>query len=160
MRTSRNFVALGVLMIAALGVAGAFLGPARAAADDPVSLLSILAEWKYPGSEHLGGAEMSDGGFAGVQSIKCKAVLTTPDPVEDVVAFYRAKCDPDAAPADRPVSSQSFSAQDDSEDRPVQVQVLVVNRLNYATTFVISRADGEPRTHIAWSHYRRLGTRD
>ena len=34
---------------------------------------------------------MSDGGNPHVQSIKCEAVLTSPDPIEKVIAYYAEK---------------------------------------------------------------------
>ena len=52
--------------------------------------------------------------------------------------------------------AQSVATQDDSQDRPVKVQVIVVNRGKSATTLVISRAAGEMETHIAWTHHRRF----
>ena len=53
-----------------------------------MSLLETLAEWKYPGLRMLGGASMSDGGNPLLQSVKCKATLTTPDPFEKVITYY------------------------------------------------------------------------
>jgi hypothetical protein len=121
--------------------------------------MQTLSKWAYPGTMEPGaklhGAEMSDGGIPGMQSVKCKAVLTTPDPVDKVVAFYEQKLRTDG-PAD-PKAAQSLSIQDDSAGRPVAVRVLVVNRAETSTTLVISRAEGEKETHIAWSHFIRIG---
>jgi hypothetical protein len=62
----------------------------------------------------------------------------------------------DAGAAVKDADAQSVSTQDDSQGRTVTLQVIVVNRARTSTTLVISRADGEKETHIAWSHYLRL----
>ncbi len=108
-----------------------------------------VPEWKYPGSDHLDGLSMSDAGMPPMQAIKCEAILTTPDPVDKVVAFYVEKLKKDAA--------KTISSQDDSKARPVTLRVIVVNRVDTSTTLVISRAEGEKETHIAWSHHIRVG---
>jgi hypothetical protein len=115
--------------------------PGFSAPSDGISLLQTLAEWKYPGSDHLDGLSMSDAGMPPMQAIKCEAILTTPDPVDKVVAFYVEKLKKDAA--------KTISSQDDSKARPVTLRVIVVNRVDTSTTLVISRAEGEKETHIA-----------
>jgi hypothetical protein len=128
-----------------------------------MTLLGTLAEWKYPGSELPSGATMSDGGNPLVQSVKCKAILSTPDPIEKVIAYYTEKfgtgesSDRQAGKADvKKGEARSVSVQDDSQGRPVMLRVLVVNKADTSTALVISRAQGEKETHIAWSHYRRF----
>ena len=135
-------------------------------APDGISLLLTLARWQYPGSEIHGGASMSDGGNPQIQSVKCAAILTTPDPVEKVVAFYAKKfgavepAGPRPAREDVKVSdAKSVIVQDDSNGRPLSLRVIVVNNADTSTTLVISRADGEKETHIAWAHYIRLDAR-
>ena len=123
--------------------------PGFSAPSNGISLLQTLAEWKYPGSDHLGGPSMSDAGIPPMQAIKCKAILTTPDPADKVVAFYVEKLKKDAA--------KTIASQDDSKGRPLTLRVFVVNKADTSTTLVISRAEGEEETHIAWSHYIRLG---
>jgi hypothetical protein len=125
--------------------------------------MEMLSEWKYPGSNMPGGAEASDGGNPLVQSIKCRAILTTPDPMEKVIAFYSAKLGTPQVPEGQTASTKSgrtpgrsVSIQDDSEGRPVKLRAIVVNRAESTTTIVISRAGGEKETHIAWLHYLRL----
>jgi hypothetical protein len=125
--------------------------------------METLSQWKYPGSNILGGATMSDGGNPLVQSVRCTAVLTSPDPVEKVIAFYSEKVrvgelpGPQVAKADaKKDEARAVSVQDDSRGRPVTLRVIVVNRVDTATTLVISRAEGEKETHIAWSHYLRF----
>jgi hypothetical protein len=154
-------VGIGLIII---GLGAVWLGPLRsnAAADGEVSLMATLAEWSYPDSK-FGGANMSDGGNPRLQSIKCQAVLTTGDPVEKVIAFYSKKFEilPSVGPQDEKVEekadeARSISTQDDSQGRPLELRVIVVNKADTSTTLVISRAKGEKETHIAWSHYLRL----
>ena len=140
--------------------------PVQAAPADGISLLQTLGEWQYPDSKLRGGATMSDGGNPHVQSIKCEAVLTSPDPIEKVIAYYAEKFGAVEPGAPRPAKAEvkkgeakSVSVQDDSEGRPVVLRVFVVNKVDTSTTLVISRAEGEPETHIAWSHYIRLAER-
>jgi hypothetical protein len=154
-----------ILNFLIIGLGAVWTGPqtSGAAAIGDVTLLGTLEEWKYPGS-NFGGASMSDGGNPRLQSVKAQAILTTGDSVEKVVKFYSEKLGtlpasgPRDAKADAKVAdAKSVSIQDDSQGRPVKVQVIVVNRAETSTTLVISRADGETQTHIAWSHYLRLG---
>jgi hypothetical protein len=120
-----------------------------AAPPDQISLMQTLSAWKYPDTQMPNGASMSDGGYRGIQSVKCAAVLTTPDPIEKVIAFYAEKLGPGEA--------RSVAVQDDSKGRPVTLRVFVVNRADTSTTLAISRAAGETETHIAWSHFIRVG---
>lgn len=137
--------------------------PADEPAREGVTLMGILSEWKYPGSQMLGGASMSDGGNPNVPSLKCQAILTTPDSVEKVAAFYAKQLnDSRTAGAQKDAggvkgtNAKSVSTQDDSQGRPVRIRILVVNKAETSTTLVISRAEDEQETHIAWSHYLRL----
>ena len=131
-------------------------------AEENISLMKTLAEWQYPDSE-FNGATMSDGGNPTLRSIKCTAVLTTTDPVSEVVEFYTKSLDlspatKSATPDDKltPARARSVIVQDDSKDRPVAIHVIVVNQEKTSTTLVISRSATETETHIAWSHYIRL----
>ncbi len=135
-----------------LALAGLFLAlslAAHAAPPGQISLMQTLAAWKYPDSQMPNGASMSDGGSPGIQAVKCAAVLTTPDPIDKVIAFYAEKLGPGEA--------RSVAVQDDSKGRPVTLRIFVVNRADTSTTLAISRAEGEKETHIAWSHYIRIG---
>lgn len=138
--------------------------PARADDAGQLSLMQTLAEWKYPDSKMLGGASMSDGGNRLVQSVKCRAVLTTPDPIEKVINFYSKKLVappdvilPNTKAEDLVPDGKSVSIQDDSLGRTVTVRVIVINKSDTSTTLVISRANDEKETHIAWLHYVRIG---
>jgi hypothetical protein len=141
--------------------------PARSAPADGISLLQTLSEWQYPGSKWVDGASMSDGGTPPLQAVKCKTILVTPDPIEKVIAFYEKKLGTVDAAGPEPAKARteksepnSVSVQDDSKGRPLTLRVFVVNRGDTSTTLVISRAEGEKETHIAWSHLIRLGGGD
>lgn len=159
MRRFRTILALGIPALAAALWTFTLLSPARAMAQEGVSLLQTLDSWKYPESKLADGAEMSDGGILGLSSIKCRAVLSTGDPIDKVIAFYAAKFVKDAGEAVKDADARSISTQDDSKGRPVTIRVIVVNKANSSTTLVISRANGEKETHIAWSHFLRLGNK-
>lgn len=157
-----RFQLIAVVSLAIVGITRIVSGMPG---DDPpasrgVTLLGTLADWQYPGSKMLGGATMSDGGFPGVQSILCKTILTTPDPIDAVIKFYSEKFPlppvTGPGPGPNPVDAKSVSALDDSQNRPLTLRVIVVNKTHSSTTLVISRAAGEKETHIAWSHFLRL----
>ena len=165
MRSLWTIIGLGAVASSALAAAHCH-GTARATQPGGASLLGTLAEWNYPGSKLLDGANMRDGGNPRVPSVLCRAVLTTPDAFEKVTAFYAEKVGTSQPPGQKEAKAgageadgKSVSAQDDSGGRPVKLRVIVVNRADAATTLVISRAEAESETHIAWSHYMRLGAR-
>ena len=159
-------LALGATAMSALLLAAPLRSPAQATQASPparITLLGTLSEWKYPGSIMLGGATMSDGGNPLVLDVLCQAILTTPDAFEKVAKFYSEKVGTPAAPGGqiagteaKEVDVKAVSTQDDSDGRPVALRVIVVNKDNTTTTLVISRANSEKETHIAWSHYRRF----
>lgn len=162
MRSFTAIVALGVTMF---GLAPVWPDSpeAGAPAKNEVPLMGTLAEWTYPGSRMLGGASMSDGGNPVLQSIKCQAILVTADPVDKVLEFYSKKNEAsrvvdlqDATEKVKRANARSVSSQDDSQGRPLTVRVLMVNKADTSTTLVISRAQDEKETHIAWSHYLRV----
>ncbi len=137
-------------------------------AEQPVTLLGRLAEWQYPGSK-FNGATVSDAatlnnrGERTVPSTQCKAVLTTNDPVEKVVEYYKTKL-AKSAPSDKAKqtdgstakSARSVTYHEDSESRPLTLHIIHVNADQISTVLVISRAKGEPETHIAWTQYVKL----
>lgn len=136
-------------------------------ADDPpstksVTLIGMLSEWLYPGSK-FNGAESSDAAVSDISSIKNKAVLTTPDSAEKVVAFYRQKLKVDSAgknlgekDGERITTKRSVSIQDNSDGRPLKLYIIAINETGSSTTLVVSRSEGEETTHIAWSNFRQL----
>src|SRR4051794_22081034 len=134
MRTLRTILALGAPATAAVLMSALLYSPARATPPGPggVSLMETLSEWKYPGSRMLDGASMSDGGNPLLQSVKCRAILTTPDPIEKVIAFYSEKVGTPPAPGRqdaraevKDADAKSVSTQDDSQGRPVTIRVIV-----------------------------------
>ena len=136
---------------------------AGATADENISLMQSIEAWMYPDAD-FHGARMSDGGSPGIQSVKLQTVLTTPAPFDDVVKFYSSKAgvDPDSPDGDGRVEAsraepKSVAVQDDSKGRPVRVRVFAVHAGEVSTTIVLTRAEGETSTHIAWSQYRRIG---
>jgi hypothetical protein len=97
-----------------------------------------------------------------VPSIQCKTVLTTADPMAKVIAYYETKLKPDADSKtatldDKPAtnSGRSVTFHDDSRNRPLAIHVILVNTDKSSTTLVISRAETESETHIAWTRYLR-----
>lgn len=127
-----------------------------------VTLLGMLSEYQYPGSK-FNGAESSDAGLSDIVSIKNKAVLTTPDSVEKVVAFYLQKLNVDnkgknldEKPGERITTKRSVSVQDNSVGRPLTLYIIMISEKSSSTTLVVSRCEGEEATHIAWSNWRQL----
>jgi hypothetical protein len=122
----------------------------------------MLSEWQYPGSK-FHGAESSDAAVSDISSLKSKAVLTTPDSPDKVVAFYRQKLNVDSAgknlggkEGERVTTKRSVSIQDNSDGRPLKLYIIAINETGSSTTLVVSRAEGEPTTHIAWSNFRQI----
>jgi hypothetical protein len=145
------------LITVSVGLLWASPRASHAASEGQVTLLGTLAEWSYPGS-NFGGASMSDAGDRR-PSIKCQALLTTGDSFEKVAKYYAEHFGSrprNAETKTNALDAQAVSTQNDSQDRPIKLQVIVVNRATTSTTLVISRAKGEKQTHIAWSHYMRL----
>jgi hypothetical protein len=156
----RRFKTILAVAAAALS-ASLMLSPTRANPDEGVTFMKTLSEWAYPGTldpgSRLTDGSMSDGGNPKIQSIKFRAILTTSDPISKVIRFYSRNLEPSSKTVDvADLDAKSISSQDDSEGRPVAIRVFVVNRDDTSTTLVISRAEGEKETHIAWSHYLRL----
>jgi hypothetical protein len=156
-------------VVLALTILAGFHASAAWAEDEPQSLLTRITQWKYPDSE-MHGATMSDAetvnenGDRVVPSIYCKTVLTTTDPIDKVIAFYTSKLSQKAETTkggdadDRAAgeSGRSVTFHSDSDGRPVAIRIITVNADRASTTLVISRAEGESTTHIAWSQYERF----
>lgn len=137
-------------------------------AQEPPSLLTMIAQWQYPDSK-MNGAKLSDAatlngaGDRTIQSILYKTVLTTKDPMPKVIEYYNTKLMPAAGsetakPKEKSAneSGRSVTFHADSEGRPVAIYVILVNTDKASTTLVISRAATESETHIAWTHYLKL----
>ena len=145
-------------------------------ARERLMLLGTIAQWQYPGSK-INGATMQDAatvnrsGERTVVSVFCKTVLTTKDPIAKVIEYYETKlkavADPKTAkPGTDPKSAKgegvsgtdagrSVMSHDDSLGRPLRIHIILVNTEKTSTTLVISRAETESETHIAWTHYVR-----
>jgi hypothetical protein len=137
-------------------------------AQEPVRLMPLIVKWQYPGSK-INAASMEDAatvnrsGARTVPSILCKTVLTTQDPVAKVMEYYQTKLkhpgELETAETEGKAESQagrSVMFHDDSQGRPLDVRIIIVNTPNSSTTLVISRGDTESETHIAWTHYMRF----
>jgi hypothetical protein len=166
MRRLLMILAPGLLLTAIHPASVLAQGAPPATPAGRVSLMETLSHWKYPDSRMLDGASMSDGGNPLVQSVKCQAVLTTPDPIDKVIEFYTKKLETASERREevgreevKNRDAKSVTIQDDSQGRPVALRVVVVNKADTATTLVISRAAGENETHIAWLHYIRFERR-
>ena len=156
-------LALGASAVSAVWLAASPRSPAQVTEPPRMTLMGTLSEWKYPDSKMLGGASMSDGGNPLVPDVKCRAILTTPDPIDRVIAFYSKKVETpsaaggaDAKAGVKEADATAVVTQDDSDGRPITLRVIIVNKADTTTTLVISRAREETETHIAWSHYRRF----
>jgi hypothetical protein len=130
--------------------------------------MSTVAEWQYPGSK-INGASMRDAatvnqsGARTVGSVFCKTVLTTNDPIAKVIEYYETKLKPGADPKTAKAEGKpgtdpgrSIMSHDDSQGRPLRIHIILVNTEKSSTTLVISRAETESQTHIAWTHYVRF----
>jgi len=153
-----------VLALSCLGLISADEAPSGD--GKPVTLMGMLMEWRYPDAE-FSGASMSDAGVTGVASIKCKSVLTTTDPPDKVLAFYLKKLhvneegtNLDEKGIERVTTDRSVLVQTVAEGASPLYVIAVNGRAAdkpVSTTLVISRAQGEGQTRIAWSAYRQLG---
>jgi hypothetical protein len=137
-------------------------------AEEPLRLMPMIAEWQYPDSK-INGASMGDAatvnrsGRRTVPSVLCKTVLTTKDPMAKVIEYYKTKlnqgADSKTTKSDDKSgteSGRSVMFHDDSHDRPLGIQIIIVNTDKSSTTLVVSRAETESETHIAWTHYLRF----
>jgi len=136
-------------------------------------LREAVSDWRYPDA-----AMPSSGGGSGGNTTgwgeHYTAIMLTPDPIETVVKFYDAKILEVAPFRERLAKSlaggpnHSFGGGDadsgvliqaDSQGRPLTLRVIQLHWPNTTTTLVISRAEGEKQTHIAWSHFASSGAR-
>lgn len=137
-------------------------------AEKPKSLLANISGWMYPDCT-INGATASDAatvngkGDRTVPSSYSKTVLTTTDPIDKVFNYYKSKLAENTMPdtgkeqtqESTRSSGRSVMFHSDSQDRPVKIHIISINTEHTSTTLVISRAEGEPQTHIAWSQYEK-----
>jgi hypothetical protein len=159
---------LRLVFVTIASVITTLAAPLTSTVDEPQTLMARIAEWQYPGSK-INGASMSDvatingKGERTVPSIQCRTVLTTTDPIAMVLDYYKTKLKPNpdaenAEPRDNSASNsgRSVTYHDDSDNRPLAIHMILVNTDQSSTTLVISRADTETETHIAWTQYSKL----
>ena len=145
----------------------AFVGTGVTIADDEIpkkqnTLMGMVQEWWYPKSK-FHGAQSSDAAVSDISAIKSKAILTTPDSVEKVMAFYGKKLNVDkegknldAKDGERITTARSVLIQNVPGSPASNLYVIAVNSPKSSTTLVISRAEDSGVTRIAWSTYRQL----
>ncbi|MCA9199513.1 MAG: hypothetical protein KDA87_18340 [Planctomycetales bacterium] len=139
-------------------------GDEQAWADEPVRLIGTIVKWRYPDAE-IGKSEMADAatvdssGKRTVPSSILKTTMTTPDPVDNVLAFYRNLLTCDPADDDKlglaAGTGRSVVFSDESENRPFQFHTILVHSRNRSTTIVITRGPNEAQTVITWKQYLR-----
>lgn len=138
-----------------------------ASCQQPDTLLGRFASWRYPNCHAVDGtmadaATVDANGKRTVPSMVCRVATSTPDPIDKVVEHYRKLLIDDADPSTprvglaRDGESVSVTALESSAGRPLTIHVFTVVRDNETSTLVISRAEGEDKTHIVWSQYSRL----
>lgn len=131
-------------------------------ADEPVTLIGTIVKWRYPEAE-IGNAEMSDAatvaadGNRTVPSTLLKTTMVTGDSVDKVVAFYRELLTRNVANDEKlgieSKVGRSVVFSDESEGRRFAFHTIVVNSANSSTTIIITRGEGEEKTHITWKQY-------
>lgn len=161
MRRSLLLSGAWMIPLATLIVAGP--GRVEAQVADPA-----LDGWKYPGAKVV-----SSGRGSSPTVSQSHAIMLTEDKFEKVVKYYEEMLGTAATvtgpgfvekpvePGEGRVSSGKARddtgsvVQEDSAGRPVKLRVFVRNRESTSTSLVISRAEGEDQTHIAWSLFHR-----
>jgi len=146
-----------------------FVPVAVQSAEKPKSLLANISGWQYPDSKIHGAsirdaATVNGNGDRTVPSSYSKTVLTTKDPIDKVFKYYKSKLAQNEMPVPGNEQSQDLNGNSgrsvmfhsDSEDRPVKIHIISINTEHTSTTVVISQAEDEPKTYIAWSQYERF----
>lgn len=161
MRLAYSFVPFSLVIIAVASLAS------PAFADEPVTLMGTIVKWRYPGAE-MAQTEMSDGattdadGKRTVSSSVLKTTMTTPDPVDSVLKFYRELLTRNQANDSRlgieATTGRSVLFSDDSNGQPFALHTVVINSRNASTTIIVTRGAGEDRTRIVWKQYLTLET--
>ena len=143
--------------------------PQQNAQQDPadqkppqITLMGMLSDWIYPEAK-FGGAQTSDAGVRDISSIKSKALLTTPAPVDKVLDHYCEKLkvtregrNIGEKDGERITTDRSVLIQDASVSEPGSVYLIAINEKKSSTTLIISRSDKSESTSIAWSNYRQV----
>ncbi len=103
----------------------------------------------YPGSKVIANLTVGNGTVE-------QATLTTGDSIDAVLTFYealfgqklRADCGHGPDPQGRITTASNDSYQGGQAPRPVEVRVLTQSTPDHVLTVTITRAEGEPLTHI------------
>ncbi len=132
-------------------------------AGEPLHLLETVAKWQYPGSK-INGAMMQDAArsiaAACVSFRRCSANRADhegPDREGDRV--LQDQVNPEAIPdgergeRTRDRSRQSVMFHDDSQGRPLQIHIILVNTESRRRRWSSAAREAESETHIAWTHY-------
>ena len=132
--------------------------------DEPVTLIGTIVKWRYPDAE-IGKSEMSDAATANangeriVPSSMLKTTMTTPDPVDRVLAHYRELLKRSRKNDEQlkinPTAGRSVVISDESGGRPFAFHTIIVNSDDVSTTLVVTRGKDEELTHITWKQYLR-----
>ncbi len=131
-------------------------------ADEPITLIGTIVKWRYPDAE-IGNSKMSDAatidasGMRTVPSSMLTTTMTTPDPVDKVLTFYRDLLTRNPA-NDKKLGlaakvGRSVEFSDESEGRPFAFHTIVVHSTNASTILCITRGEGEELTSITWKQY-------
>lgn len=150
------------LLLVSFVVMAAIPWAEKAWAEEPVRLIGTIVKWRYPDAE-IGKSEMADAatvdssGKRTVPSSVLKTTMTTPDPVDKVLTFYRKLLNRDPAADDKlglaSGTGRSVVFSDESENRPFAFHTILVNSKNSSTTIVNTRGPNEDKTVITWKQY-------
>jgi hypothetical protein len=131
-------------------------------ADEPITLIGTIVKWRYPDAE-IGKSEMSDAATADASGKRTtpssilKTTMKTDDSVEKVVAFYKdllartPEKDEGIGIGGQAGASVVFS--DESDQRKLGFHTILVNTQNQSTILIVTRSNGESKTHITWKQY-------
>ncbi len=123
----------------------------------------VSAAWQYPGSMNLSGGG-GGGGNSLESEAKAYACAVTKDDFDKVTAYYQKKMGirPQGIGGNAVVGEAIVRPGDgahmileDSLDRPMKLMVLNRHWQGKSVSVVITRANGESETHIAFSYYEK-----
>lgn len=143
-----------------LGACALILGTAvgfGAGRSHPAEEDKALAEWKYPKAKiAVSGSSGADGRFA-----SSSAIMLTRESYADVVKYYEKKfghslthSGTSTTTKAQPPDGGTTFLQEDLADRPLKLRIFVQHQRTSSISVVVSRADGEDETHIAWTYFR------
>jgi hypothetical protein len=115
------------------------------------NLLTRISEWQYTNSR-MSGATASNAttvnakGEITTPSIHCKTVLITADPIDKVFDYYKSKLaqntvsktGEETTVVSSRTSGRSVTFHSDSDGRPVEIHMILINSERMSTTLMIS----------------------